>query len=229
MFTDDTCRELHKRFAKTPDVDIVFVSDIRLSGDTHKKFEEQVERDNALQLGWMKILKPKYSLIKFRLPYNLEHGQSINYVKGKVMFQMWPPPTSGETRLLVTRANITTTQKYDYKNYEETLFFHNKWARRYCFPLASVFDDKKEQEIVSKIIYAKNNSYCTCYDCMAELYALQEYVKLSESGTIKSIKPKTLMSLITEIQNKKKNYNLRPVPIPAGDKRADLVALKAFN
>ena len=225
FFTDEKCKELKKRLVK-PDVDILFVSDIRLGGKTKKLFEEQVARDNELQLGWVKILKPKYSLLKFRLPYFLKHGQSLSYVKGKAMFQIWPKVDSTETRLLVTRANIGTTIKYDFKSYEETLFYHNKWVRRYCFPLSHVFD-KSDQEEVGKQIYGKNNSYCTCYDCMAELYALQEYVKLSNSGTVKSIKPRSLATIVTEL--KKPYYELNKKTIPSGDARPALEAVAQFE
>lgn len=237
-FTDETCIALKQRFAKSPNVDMLFVSDIRLGANSNKEFEDQVLRDNELQLGWMKILKPKYSLIKFRLSYNLKHGQTFEYVKGKVMFQMWPPETSGESRLLVTRANITTKHTYDFKNYEETLFFHNKWTRRYCFPIESVFDDDANKandaksananalQMIKKQVYADNNLYCTCYDCMAELYTLQEYVKLANSGKIVSIKPKTLNTIINEIQ--KPIYKMAKKTIPSGDQRVPLTLKKTF-
>lgn len=195
FFTDDTCKLL-KGVVKAQGRDLLFISDIRLSGDTHDKFEKQVDRDNALQLGWIKILKPKYSLLKFRLPYNLKHGQAIDYVKGKVVLQMWPPATSGESRLLVARANINTMVRYDFKSYEESLFYHNKWARRFCFPLSSVFADKEEQAAVSKLLYVGNNGYCTCYDCMAELYTLMEYIKFSHKNNKNNKNKPDLLGLV---------------------------------
>ena len=186
FFTDATCVELKKRFAAVKR-DLLFISDIRLGGDSHTKFEKQVERDNALQLGWVKILKPKYSMLKFRLPYSLKHGDAINYNKGKVMLQMWPPQTSGETRLLITRADIGKSEKYDFKTYEQSLFFHNKWSRRYCFDVDRVFDDAKDREAVNSLLYADNNVYCKCYDCMAELYTLKGYVDLFGKITLQKL------------------------------------------
>lgn len=199
FFTDETCHAVKKHCAAL-ESDLLFISDIRLGANSHMKFEAQVERDNALQLGWIKILKPKYSLIKFRLPYTLKHGDKVTYVKGKIMFQIWPPPTSGETRLLVTRANINTEAFYDFKTYEESLFFHNKWSRRFCFPVTD--------PSVKAIVTAKNNKYCTCYDCMAELYTLQQYVDLGIKENI------TLDKIIQELGKKK--YGLLPVPMIQG-------------
>ena len=197
-FTDETCKTLKKRFNASLKSDLLFISDIRMDQKDKGLFEKQVVIDNALQHGWIKILKPKYSLLKFRLPYNLKHGQSYNYIKGKVMYQMWPPSVSGETRLLVSKSAIgTALVPYDFKVYEEAMFFHNKWARRYCFPLASASDSD-----LQSIVYSKKNTHCTCYDCMAELYTLQEYTKLDLKP-----KPKDLKQVLLEIN--KPMYDLR--------------------
>ena len=66
FFTDETCVALKKRFAGAAKAagggDLLFISDIRLGANNHVKFEALVNQDNAAQLGWIKILKPKYSL-----------------------------------------------------------------------------------------------------------------------------------------------------------------------
>ncbi len=192
FFTDDTCRALKAstKISKESTKELIFISDIRLGGDTHAKFESQVNRDNALQLGWVKLLKPKYSLLKFRLPYSLKHGDKIEYVKGKVFFQVWPPHASGETRLLVARANINKVQEYDFKTYEESLVFHNKYARRFCFPTTTPPP-------------SPSSTFCTCYDCMAELYTLQAYSKL------RGVPVPTLMKNMARAE-----YGLKPIPFP---------------
>jgi len=113
---------------------------------------------------------------------------------------------------------------YDFKTYEESMFFHNKWTRRYCFPYADADAGKKSVKSVKKssssslstsstasssskssspslgkIVYAKDNTYCTCYDCMSELYTLEEYSKLPGSKSLKTV--------LTEIKNSK--YELK--------------------
>jgi hypothetical protein len=184
---------------------MLFISDIRLGEGDKIKFEQQVTRDNALQLGWIKILKPKYSLLKFRLPYL---DKSINYVKGRIMYQTWPKETSGETRLLVSKAAISSPLvSYDFKTYEESMFFHNKWTRRYCFPVAKGkslgnSSSPSHPSDPPSIVYKKGNQYCTCYDCMSELYILEAYSKLPGSKSLKTV--------LTEINNPR--YDLkRPI------------------
>ena len=62
---------------------------------------------------------------------------------------------------------------------------------------------------------------------MAELYALQDYVKLSNSGTVKSIKPRSLATIVTEL--KKPYYELNKMTIPKGDARPALEAVANFK
>jgi hypothetical protein len=194
FFTDDVCREIKDRKLDN----LLLISDIRLGSTDKTKFEDQVSRDNELQLGWLKILKPKYSLMKFRLPYTLKHGQSITYVKGKIMMQVWPPKTSGETRLLVTKANINKTEKYDFKSYEESLFFHNKYTRSYCFPKSIV------PEVAATSI---GQDYCTCYDCMGEIYTFTDYLALKDNNHI----GKTLKFADIVKESKKPVYGIKTI------------------
>jgi hypothetical protein len=207
FFTDEVCEKLKERKIEN----LLFVSDIRLGSDNKKKFEDQVSRDNEAQLGWAKILKPKYSLLKFRLPFTLKHGQSITYAKGKIMLQMWPPSSSTETRLLVSKANLSVKQEYDFKTYEESLFFHNKYARNYCFPKSVL--PKEAAELVS----GADNQYCTCYDCMGEIYTFTDYLKLdpevilrlkASKGTTAK-KMHTLKRIVSESMDQKK-YGIQP-------------------
>jgi hypothetical protein len=158
FFTTEKCKELAKKYAKES---ILFVSDIRL---TESDFEGGVMRDMDLQKEWVKIMKPEYSLLKFRMPYTLKHGDSIQYLKGDIMYGIWPKPLSGETRLFVKKANIDVVKKYSFKKYEESMFFHNKWTRQYCNSsrLASPY-------------------YCPCYDCESERTIIDTYVKNPQS------------------------------------------------
>ena len=143
---------------------LIFISDIRLGG---KEFEKGVLRDLASQKEWVEIFKPKLALLKFRLPYTMKHGDTYGYFDGDLFYGIWPPPSSGETRLLVTDYRKTT--QYDFKTYEETLFFHNKYRRAYCTTDA-------EPEL-KPYINGKGNTYCPCYDCVSELRILNEYRK----------------------------------------------------
>jgi hypothetical protein len=161
-FTDDVCNQLKDKYDN-----LLLISDIRLGDDDRNKFQQGVMRDMELQEQWTKILKPKMALLKFRLSYNMKHGDTLKYLKGDLLYGIWPKPLSGETRLLVT--NCTKTQDYDFKSYEEALFYHNKNRRPTC--------TKTIPEAFAKYISNNDNIYCSCYDCIAELKILQEYAK----------------------------------------------------
>ena len=124
------------------------------------------------QQEWVEVLKPKMSLLKFRMSYHMKHGDKLTYLKGDILYGIWPKATSGETRLLVRKKDIGKPIQYDFQAYEETMFFHNKYIRSHCFHNISP-DIKAFIETQNK-----THNYCPCYDCVAELSVLSEYCKL---------------------------------------------------
>jgi hypothetical protein len=165
FFTSDLCRKL-----KMGD-NLLLVSDIRLG---EADFQAGVARDMFMQKEWVEILKPKMSLLKFRMPYSMKHGEKMSYFKGKILYGIFAKPTSGETRLLVHQKDISKDVLYDFKQYEESMFFHNKYERPYCFEEASNF----------KKYISEKALYCPCYDCIAELKVIREYMTIyKKTGT----------------------------------------------
>ena len=148
--------------------ELIFISDIRLGDEDSIKFEEGVTRDMDLQHKWVEILKPVMSLLKFRMPYNMKHGDYIKYMKGEILYGIWAKPMSGETRLLVEQRDINKKVNYNYETYEEIMFFHNKYKRPYCYNIPS------KLEAIKKYIY-EDNTYCPCHDCISELTVIYDY------------------------------------------------------
>jgi len=161
---------------KFKNMNLLFVSDIRLGDDDQTKFEHGVTRDMQLQEEWMDILKPKMSLLKFRMSYNMTHGEKLKYTKGEILYGIWPKPLSGETRLLVNQEDVGNKIDYDFKNYEEVMFFHNKYERSYCYQ----YDNNEIPKVIRDLINSKNNSYCPCFDCLSELQILDKYARLMD-------------------------------------------------
>jgi hypothetical protein len=210
-------QERNRRFAKPEERErLIFISDIRLGGEDQKTFEEGVTRDMTMQEEWVRILQPNMSLLKFRMSYNLKHGDSITYTKGDIYYGIWPKETSGETRLLVRKNDIGKTQKYDYKSYEQLMFFHNKYARPYCF--GEVRDDTKLQEYV----FGKN-FYCPCYDCMSELRALQEYCGVMKKDLDIAIR------MFTAFMNKEKKPAFLQAPAEKPTMKSLNAVLEKYN
>jgi len=166
FMTTEKCKELVAK--KYPN--LLFVSDIRLDGADHDAFEHGVTRDMSLQKEWVEILKPVMSLLKFRMSYHMKEHEKMTYLKGILYYGIWPRPVSGETRLLVKKADIGKDVAYDFTDYEETMFYHNKVRRSFCYPI---------EDRYKKYMTGAKNTYCSCYDCMMELTTLNKYAIMS--------------------------------------------------
>lgn len=167
LFTDDICEQLKKELK---DDKFLFVSDIRRD---EKDFEAGVIRDMQLQYKWVKKLLPLLSLLKFRMNYKMKKGDTLPYLNGNLLYGIWATPVSGETRLLVKQDDINKKDKiYNFNDYEEIMFYHNKNERTTCF---SKYKNKTKYK---NFIENKNNLYCECFDCLQELNILFEYSEL---------------------------------------------------
>jgi hypothetical protein len=178
FFTTPKCEEI----AKTIDSKrLVFISDIRLFHNADMS-ETDVLRDMILQETWVKILTPALSLLKFRLPWNLPDVTEITYLKGDILYGIWPPSLSTESRLLVYRKDAVknNTVTYVVKDYDEIQSYHNKYRRSFCQAWIP--------KIFKKYITAVNNIYCSCYDCIAELMVLHEYSLRTHTPLDKTIR-----------------------------------------
>lgn len=167
LFTDEICDQLKKKLKNEK---YLFVSDIRRN---EVDFEAGVVRDMQLQYDWVKKLLPLLSLLKFRMNYKMKKGDTLSYLNGKLLYGIWTTPVSGETRLLVKQDDINNKDKiYDFNDYEEIMFYHNKNERTTCF---SKYQNKTKYK---NFIENKNNLYCECFDCLQELNILFEYSEL---------------------------------------------------
>uniref|UniRef100_A0A6B2LBP5 Cap-specific mRNA (nucleoside-2'-O-)-methyltransferase n=1 Tax=Arcella intermedia TaxID=1963864 RepID=A0A6B2LBP5_9EUKA len=172
-FTDEMAEKLVKRFDNKV---ILFISDIRSMNRemNDQKKEGRVAIDMEWQMKWHEILKPKVSMLKFRLPYPPQKDkekfiekEKTNYLKGKLYFQIWCGRTSSETRLFVYGADQGIIEKQDYSHYDyENVMFHFQTVTR-----TSYF----EHDI-------KGEGLDHCYDCSAEIFILSEYLKKKGYG-----------------------------------------------
>jgi len=174
-FVDATCTELQRRWSSDAAEQrrpVLFVCDIRsdAAGNDERLFESQVMRDMISQKRWLHLLDPEMSLLKFRLPYTLRDGDRVPYLRGRLRFGIWPPGESGETRLLVSRADAAAGDiEWDYGAYERAAFYHNRVVRRTCF-------SSKVAPVHAKFVFGRDNLYCSCFDCLAELGTYQRYI-----------------------------------------------------
>ena len=104
LFTHDMCEAYAKRLKGKH---VLFLSDIRLEASN-----EGVERDNDLQADWVRILRPSFAQLKFRLPFS---RKTYTYLDGALYLQMFAPQASTECRLVVKASGTAplATRSYD--------------------------------------------------------------------------------------------------------------------
>jgi hypothetical protein len=137
--------------------DVFFISDIRSltyntsefeTEETQRKNEEIAINDMKLQMDWVTKIQPVKAHIKFRLPYCYDWCENayFDYLDGEVYKQAFAPHTSTECRLVpdLTAPN----RKWDYKVYEEMMFYHNNVVRehvKFANPLNNINEPISEE------------------------------------------------------------------------------------
>jgi hypothetical protein len=171
-FTDELATTLGKKHKN-----ILFISDVRRA-DPYVMSPDDVEKlvweDHIFQLKWHDILKPRYSMFKFRLPWD---KKTVKYADGIVKFQIWATKSSSETRIIIKKKYKKKT--WDCKKYENQLYFFNNRFR------PSLFHPKKTWGISEKQMIEHGMDHC--YDCCAELLVLSKYMKKYPNPKIKTL------------------------------------------
>lgn len=150
-----------------------FVSDIR----TQPK-EPDILENQAAQQGWVHIMKPERSMLKFKMPYPVE-GNSITYtyLDGEIRMQCWPPIYSAETRLIVEGVP-KKNREWDILKYERQCSWFNTIQRLGDFGavnlrLVGVASDETVDEFWNQ--YAPNIQHGS--DFVYELQILTKYIQ----------------------------------------------------
>jgi len=172
FFTDDVARswtaggEMYKKYGGCH----FFLCDIRVSitGMPDDEREAIVNEDMTRQENWVKIIRPQYiSMLKFRPPYN---EPKLSYLNGEILWQTWPPKSSGETRLLITTADIEAGPvKYDVLKYENICYQHNIINRAFIR-----YNDLQ--------LFNRVNGYDGCWDCRAEAETWKLYLEMDNKN-----------------------------------------------
>lgn len=157
FFTDETAEEwgpggkqalIHGR----PDF---FVCDIRLGAnsgeDAQQRFELNVNKDMQSQRRWTETIRPlRSAMLKYRPPYLdtefmakadeklVRDEDTIEYLKGRVLWQCFPPRLSSETRLIVDCREAAKDPdvklelcNFPVRFYENVCYTHNIVTRPY--------------------------------------------------------------------------------------------------
>ena len=108
--------------------------------------EDQIWGDMKMQQSWVQIMNPEHALLKFRLPYALDgKDMRVQYLRGLVYWQVWPPQTSSETRLKPVRnaQGVYDVSDWSILEYEQWCFHHN-FVVREQWRFKNIFNGKDE-------------------------------------------------------------------------------------
>lgn len=182
-FDDNVAKELSQKYNKKR---LIFISDIRCSTS-----EDSIRHDMEHQEKWVNIMQPKHSMLKFRLPWDMDH---YSYLDGEIRFQPFPPLRSTETRLLVDRVKRGTLfprKKYDTRLYEDQCFYHNivQRSQYYDHPYQVPYMDH-------------------CYDCTVEFKITKRYLQSPfNNGVFKHFSVVNMVQHLTGILKSSKLKN----------------------
>lgn len=159
MIINDFFRPKHIKeiIKKYPSNKLLFISDIRsaTSLESEDIIDKKVKFDMALQMEWVLKLKPRKSMLKFRLPW---HEGNTKYLDGDIYYQAWGPSTTTETRLITSGKKL---KLYSNKLYERKMFYFNTKTRTNFYN--------------HSIKNVKGLDHC--YDCASEVLIWKEYIK----------------------------------------------------
>ena len=166
FFTDESAKEYYTRYEKDRNKHIlIFVSDIRLSPN-----EDSVEADMKNQEKWTNIIRPDYSVLKCRYPWDERNQEKFKYLPGVNQLQHFAPYNSTETALISKFNDIGKSIEIDSYAYQDKMFYFNTVTR---LQLHKTWLDKYYPGIVDQIA-----GLYYCNDCTGFIYTIHQYFVL---------------------------------------------------
>jgi hypothetical protein len=193
-FTDEDAKALAGK-------GVLFISDIR-TGVTDMDAGEAVATDMAMQRGWVELVRPAATSLKFRLPWN---EMETEYFAGALYTQAWAPGATSETRMEFE--GVPPMKLWKNKEYDRRVHFLNSGLRQW----ASYKGKLPEVPGVDR-----------CFDCAREIAAWEAYRKALKTKTPVA----TLMAGATEITGQRLDvppHGLDPETLMV-DKRETFIA-----
>jgi cap2 methyltransferase len=160
--TDDRAEQLYHSLRKR---DVLFINDVRTSCPKDPDNRVKIEDDMHAQMKWYYLLKPRKSMLKFRLPYVEQESDCdacSTYVNGQVFLPIWGPQSTTECRLVVDGPNAAT-KSWKHIVVEEQMHWFNTEARRATYQHPVDMAGLQEE-------------YDESYDSVAEVYVLFQYL-----------------------------------------------------
>lgn len=144
-----------------------YIEDKKKRRIAEQEYAKNIFSDNAMQHEWIENMRPLWSMVKFKLPYEDINGQDHTvYPSGKIYLPVWGKPTTSESRLVFNLEGIDNPRAYNHKKYEEQMFYFNNNN------LLSYYPHEYGSTDVFHPIGIDH-----CYSCRAEIFILENYLK----------------------------------------------------
>lgn len=223
-FTSDLARIIAEVQVDYPNVKTMFWSDIRtnLESENAPK-DEDIMLNNAWTYVWLRILKPKLSMLKFRTPffndpetidisvykqffdeaaqYGFDWNKSREWLKGKYSFfpgtielQCWHGAYSKETRLIVKHEDVINNNMIEYDVQEyDEKFNYFNNIQRFAIYYTNPFANE-------------DLGFDHCYDCSMTAKIFADYMKKNSLFNIENMFRNLERILVIRIKNRDRMF-----------------------
>ena len=148
--------------------DLLFISDVRVGPDAADENDHdrqaRIHKDMQDQMDWYEALSPVGSMLKFRLPWDLE-SQTV-YMEGEIQLPVFGKHLTHESRLIVGRN--ASLIPYNNTRYERQMAFFNRVLR------VALYDEGP---------YDAGR----CYDCVAFRRVIAEYLHHPDPAEVEAM------------------------------------------
>jgi cap2 methyltransferase len=136
FMTPDIAREFSGR------EDTLFISDVRVGlqagvRESGKQHQQRIHTDMVAQQEWVRVMRPRASILKFRLPW---WDGNTRYLKGDIFLPVYGRPLTHETRLIVKHEDGFSSFSYDNQRYEQQMAFFNQKMRHVYYEEKRCYD-----------------------------------------------------------------------------------------
>jgi hypothetical protein len=135
---------------------MLFISDVRVgpqAGESHADQQRRIHADMEAQQAWHECLNPAASMLKFRLPWDLQ--PTTQYLEGEIHLPVYGKHLTHEARLVVRRG--ARRVPYDNALYERQMAYFNRVLRIATYDGGLCYDCSAFRRIVAEYAGCKRH------------------------------------------------------------------------
>ena len=146
----------------------IFISEYRTATLESGQYQLKIDNDQRNQLQWYNSLLPQLALLRFQPP---RIPGTTKYVVGEMFLAPWASPRNIETYIALEEPSSVVYDNYDFATHQQRMYYHNRVHRLSAWLHKTAKDDF---------------GLDTCWDCAAESYILEQYIRTSDPQRVGS-------------------------------------------